>query len=140
MRWISRYGDHVLRDDVIIFGGGNGSTAVNKLEADGTVSRVADSPFQLGVDRGLVQADTSDGGFIAFSKDKTQYGYDVPSNTWSLIGNENVSITNSTISAVIPEYNVMEWPCSPTLPDREKGMSFCIPTRGQKRSRLQHGD
>jgi len=94
-------------DEVIIFGGGNGSTAVNKLEADGTVSRVADSPFQLGIDRGLVQPDTSDGGFIAFSKDDTQYGYDVPSNTWSLLGRENISITNSTISAIIPEYNVI---------------------------------
>jgi len=95
---------------VIIFGGGNGSTKINKLDANGTVhvDNIANSPGELGArgDQGLVQVDTSTGDFLAFMSDNTQYVYDVPSNTWSLIGNKAISIA-STISAVIPEYNVV---------------------------------
>ena len=95
---------------VIIFGGGNGSTKVNKLDANGNVfiDNIANSPGELGTrhDQGLVQADTSTGNFLAFMSDNTQYVYDVPSNTWSLVGNKPISIA-STVSAAIPEYNVI---------------------------------
>ncbi|MCF6263053.1 MAG: hypothetical protein L3J24_05640 [Xanthomonadales bacterium] len=94
---------------VIIFGGGNGSTKVNKLTADGTVdTNIADSPVVLGVasNQGLVQVDTSTGNFLAFLDNNTQYEYDVASDSWSFFDDENISIS-STISVVIPEYDVI---------------------------------
>jgi len=61
---------------VIIFGGGNGSKKINKLDANGvvTVTGIPNSPQTLGVasDQGLVQADTSSGNFLAFMDNNTQ--------------------------------------------------------------------
>ena len=75
---------------MVLFGGGNGSTAVFKVDDKGTVSQVARSPAELGIKRGIVLPNSVTGNFMAFYDNGQLYEYRVASNSWANVGNHPI--------------------------------------------------
>lgn len=67
---------------VTIYGGGNGSSAVYRLDADGSVRRMGDAPVGLGIHQSMVVADPVSGNFLVFTAGSF-YEYDPMADTWS---------------------------------------------------------
>jgi len=71
---------------VIVFGGGNGSSAVNKLDSAGKVTNMKNAPIGLGIMQTVFTADPVSGRFLVFGNN-VFYDYDVVTDTWTNMGN-----------------------------------------------------
>lgn len=69
---------------VLIFGGGNESTDLYKIDASGTIATLSDAPIILGITHTIVTSDPVSGKFLVFGKDASFYEYDVATDTWTL--------------------------------------------------------
>jgi len=69
---------------VVIFGGGNGSKDLYKLDAEGKVSTLKKAPLGIGTMQTIVTLDPVSGDFLVFGKDGSFYVYDVTRDTWKL--------------------------------------------------------
>jgi hypothetical protein len=70
---------------VLVFGGGSGVNTVYRMDAQGTIRRLADSPYPL--DSGghsIFTADPVTGHFLLFGEDGTFYDYDSETDRWTL--------------------------------------------------------
>jgi hypothetical protein len=67
----------------VIFGGGNDSRDVYKIDRDGSVSKMKPAPFQLRINVTVITPGPVSGDFIVLNDDKTLWVYDVVSDTWT---------------------------------------------------------
>jgi len=67
---------------VIVFGGGNGSPFLYKLDAAGTVTPLGKAPIGLGVMQSIVTVDPVGGDYLVFGKGGEFYSFDVAANRW----------------------------------------------------------
>jgi hypothetical protein len=75
---------------VVLFGGGNGSFNVYKLDSSGRITSCKNSPIELGIARAVVEFEPNTGKYLAFANSGQLYQYDVASNAWSLLGSHPV--------------------------------------------------
>src|SRR5262245_31505984 len=71
---------------VILFGGGNGSSDLYKLDAAGKVTALKKAPIGLGTMQSIVTLDPVSGDFLIFGKGGSFYVYDVTSDAWKRQG------------------------------------------------------
>ncbi len=80
---------------VVLFGGGNGSSRVYRLDRDARITRVADTPDgqTLGPSsrQGRIAADPVSGEYLAFFGDGGFHAYDVARNRWRALGRHPVA-------------------------------------------------
>ncbi|MGD1876731.1 MAG: hypothetical protein ACFB13_04430 [Kiloniellaceae bacterium] len=69
---------------VLVFGGGNGSKALYKLDGQGKVTRLKDAPVLLGIQQSVFTVDPASGDYLVFTKGGKFYSYDVTTDHWSL--------------------------------------------------------
>ena len=69
---------------VVIFGGGNGSSDLYKLDANGKVTAQKKAPIGIGTMQTIVTLDPVSGDFLVFSKKGEFYVYDVVKDEWKL--------------------------------------------------------
>ena len=67
---------------IVIFGGGNGSRDLYKLDASGQVTALRQAPIGLGTMQSLVTVDPVSGDFLVFGKAGGFYVYDVAADSW----------------------------------------------------------
>lgn len=67
----------------VIFGGGNGSTNVYKMDARGKISTVKNAPFVIGVTMTVVTVDPVSGKILVFTEAQKAYEYDPATDTWT---------------------------------------------------------
>jgi len=71
---------------VVIFGGGNGSRNLYKLDSGGGVTSLGLAPVDLGNRAGVVTIDPVSGNYLVLSNTNNSFhSYDVASNTWHLL-------------------------------------------------------
>jgi hypothetical protein len=68
---------------VMIFGGGNSSRVVYKMDTTGRVTRMNDAPFVLRVNQAIVSVDPVSGDFLVLGGTGQFYVFDVMQNTWT---------------------------------------------------------
>ena len=69
---------------VVIFGGGNGSSDLYKLDAAGKVATLKKAPIGIGTMQTIVTLDPVSGDFLVFGKNGSFYVYDVVKDEWKL--------------------------------------------------------
>jgi hypothetical protein len=70
---------------VVIVGGGNGSRALYKVAVNGSVTRIADAPANVGIIASVLTTDPASGKLLLLSSDGGFFEYDVPTNRWSTL-------------------------------------------------------
>lgn len=68
---------------VAIVGGGDGSRALYRVTASGSVTRIADAPGGVGIYSGILTTDPVSGKVLLFTASGSVHEYDVPANRWS---------------------------------------------------------
>ncbi len=71
------------RHKVVLFGGGNGSRMLWKVDASGTVTRLGDAPIGIGITHAIFTQDPVSGKFIVIGKNREFYEYDVTTDAWT---------------------------------------------------------
>ncbi len=76
---------------IMIFGGGNGSQDLYRLDGDGTTARIADPPRTIGIgyddvgNRSILTVDPASGDYLVYWSADGIYGYDVAADAWSRV-------------------------------------------------------
>jgi hypothetical protein len=68
---------------LVLFGGGNGSNTVYKIDSSGKVTQMKNSPQSLRICSSLITLDPVSGKFLILYDDNAFYEYDVTSDTWT---------------------------------------------------------
>jgi hypothetical protein len=69
---------------VIIFGGGNNSSDLYKLDANSKVTTLKKAPIGIGTMQTIVTLDPVSGDFLVFGKNGSFYVYDVVNDAWKM--------------------------------------------------------
>ena len=67
---------------IMLFGGGNGSSDLYKLDAKGKVTTLNKTPIGIGVMQSILTLDPVSGDFLLFGKNGSFYAYDVAADKW----------------------------------------------------------
>jgi hypothetical protein len=70
---------------VMIFGGGNGSSDLYRLDASGTIRKMRNAPVTLGIAKTIITVDPVSGHFLVFSENRSVYQYNPLSDAWTLL-------------------------------------------------------
>jgi hypothetical protein len=81
---------------VILFGGGNGSSELYKLDAKGKVTTLKKTPIGLGVMQSILTVDPLSGDFLLFGKNGSFYVYDVAGDMWKEQDSTKIPIFSPT--------------------------------------------
>jgi len=98
------------------FGGGNGSSDFWRLNANGTVTDVADSPVNFGVTAMhlIPHPNGVDALLIGPGTAGNTYRYNTVANTWSNLGAHQLNSGVWWVGVTVPEYGVTVWLCQDT--------------------------
>jgi hypothetical protein len=81
---------------VVVFGGGNDSSDMHKVDAAGVVTTLAPAPFHVGIQWGAVfTVDPASGEYVVLRQNGQLYGYDVMSDYWRLLS-QTAPVTTTT--------------------------------------------
>ncbi len=69
----------------VLFGGGNGSSDIYKLDPTGKITKLRNAPMVLGVAATIVTVDPVSGNYLVFGDNRTFYEYDIASDSWRLL-------------------------------------------------------
>lgn len=71
---------------VVIAGGGNDFKSIYRVDASGSVTKMKDAPFNLGITASVVTVDPVSGNFIVVRPNGSFYEYNPMSDVWTNIG------------------------------------------------------
>jgi hypothetical protein len=94
---------------IVLFGGGNGSENIWKMNAEGFIQQVSNSPLNIGSQGlNLILPNTRNGTFNVFADTGNVYEYSVQSDRWQVVGRHAVQdyTRHWKAGGYIPEYNV----------------------------------
>ena len=83
---------------IVIFGGGEGSNAVYKLDATGKVTQMKGAPIGLGITQSVITVDPVSGKFLVVGEGQGFYEYDVVADKWTQL---SVSMPSGFFTRVI---------------------------------------
>jgi hypothetical protein len=67
----------------VMFGGGNGSSSIYKIDSAGNVTSLKGAPFYMGVATTVQTVDPVTGKYLVFHDNGVFYHYDITTDTWS---------------------------------------------------------
>ncbi|MEX0718707.1 MAG: hypothetical protein WD066_19085 [Planctomycetaceae bacterium] len=97
---------------VVIFGGGNGSSDLHKLDAERNVTTLKKSPLNVGTMQTIITADPVSGDYLVFGKDGSFHVYDVTKDEWTKQDTTDVPIFKPTRQPTILVWHVTASPVS----------------------------
>jgi hypothetical protein len=103
---------------IVIFGGGNGSKDLYRMDVNGTITKMKDAPGNIGIIASGIAADPSTGDYLVFMRNSATaivdyfYRYDPIGDIWRLQSKANNPIIGADggtgfISAPLPEYGAV---------------------------------
>jgi hypothetical protein len=94
---------------LVVFGGGNKSGDLYKMDTSGTITKLKNAPLEIriaGSSGTLFTVDPTSGKYIVLNKDKSFYEYDVILDNWTL-QNEFAPVSSYAIAVPISTYGVI---------------------------------
>ncbi len=92
----------------LYFGGGNGSSAMYRMDSSGIVSAAASTPIQAGVGDGIVMRHPDGNQLLMFSQGSTGTVYRFNGSSWSVAGSHQIGgATNLWFGVPIGDYGVV---------------------------------
>jgi hypothetical protein len=87
---------------VVLFGGGNGSKSLYKLDAEGRITEVKRAPVEVGINTAVVSSDPVSGEFLVLHKNDRLYSYNPATDAWKELGTEGMpfSMTGNSFDVV----------------------------------------
>jgi hypothetical protein len=77
---------------IVLFGGGNDSKNLYKINAAGNITKIADAPTNVGIAASVLTVDPVSGKYLLISNSRTFYQYDVLADSWSSLNASAVPV------------------------------------------------
>jgi hypothetical protein len=78
---------------VVLFGGGNNSKDLYKLDATGKITACKPAPVEVGINTAIVTSDPVSGAFLVLHKDDRFYSYEPARDRWNELPTEGMPFT-----------------------------------------------
>ncbi len=86
---------------VVIFGGGNGSNRLYRLNASGAITEIRSAPANVGILASVFTVDPASGRHLLFTSGGGFFEYDVVADNWSSRSASNVLMFNSNANRIL---------------------------------------
>ncbi|MBK7549802.1 MAG: hypothetical protein IPI20_19250 [Rhodoferax sp.] len=86
---------------IVVLGGGNGSTSLYRLSANGTVSSIANAPIGVGISQSIFTVDPVSGKFLLFGSSREFFEYNPTTNGWSSVASSSVPMFRGGSNAIL---------------------------------------
>ena len=111
---------------IVLFGGGNKSTAIYRMDSAGKISEGKAAPFEVGVNTAVLTTDPVSGDFLVLNRDDKFYSYSPATDTWKDLGTTGVPFTMKgngydVVATPVPTYGVTLFFTAP-----QKGLKVCL--------------
>jgi hypothetical protein len=77
---------------IVLFGGGNGSSDLYKIDAAGKITKIANAPANVGIAASVITVDPVSGKYLLLSSARGFYQYDVLADSWSPLNASTVPV------------------------------------------------
>ena len=88
-------------------GGDSGARVIHRLDADGTLTLLAEAPFDLGTTESVITADPVSGTFLVLTHGGVLQGYDLATDTWSVVSRDAPLPVFNTLATPISDHGVV---------------------------------
>lgn len=97
---------------IVLFGGGNGSSDLYKLDSAGHITKLRNAPISFGINVTINAVDPITGRLLVFRTSSSANEYDPASNTWNQFSPGSAPFSGSnpvadTMATAIPTYGVI---------------------------------
>ncbi len=75
---------------VVLFGAGNNSKDLHRLDAEGNITRLKPAPVEVGINTTVVTSDPVSGDILVLHKDDKCYSLDPVKDAWKELGTEGM--------------------------------------------------
>lgn len=86
---------------VVVFGGGNGSSNLYKLDASLKITAIQSAPVNVGILASILTVDPASGRYLLFGSGGGFFQYDVAGNSWSAVNASGVPIWSPESNRII---------------------------------------
>ncbi len=86
---------------IVVLGGGNGSTSLYRLSANGTVSSIANAQIGVGISQSIFTVDPVSGKFLLFGSSREFFEYNPATNGWSSVASSSVPMFRGGSNAIL---------------------------------------
>jgi hypothetical protein len=83
MGGLHHFAEYNPKHKLAIFGGGNGSSDIYKVESNGQITKMGNAPVTIGVQSSIQTVDPVSGDYLVFTRNNQFYVYDVINDTWT---------------------------------------------------------
>jgi hypothetical protein len=117
---------------VVLFGGGNNSRDLYKLDAEGKITPLKPAPFEIGINTAVVTVDPVSGDFLVLHKDDKFLSFNPVTDSWKDLGTTGMPLQMKGSS-----FDVVATPISSDgvtlfFTAQRKGLKVCLYKHGER--------
>jgi hypothetical protein len=114
------------RHKLVLFGGGNNSKAIYKLDATGKISALKDAPAEIGINTAVITTDPVSGDFLVLHKDDKFYAYNPTTDDWKELPTEGMPFPMKGNSFDVVATPVSNYGVTLFFTAERKGLKVCL--------------
>jgi hypothetical protein len=111
---------------VVLFGGGNNSKNLYKLDADGKITELKPAPVEVGINTAVVTIDPVSGELLVLHKDDRFYSYNPAKDTWKELSTEGMPFSMKGSSFAVVATPVSDHGVTLFFTAERKGLKVCL--------------
>lgn len=111
---------------VVLFGGGNGSKQLYRLDTEGKVTPLKPAPVEVGINTAIVTSDPVSGNFLVLHKDDRFWSLDPIKDTWSELSTEGMPFRMKGSSFDVVATPVSNHGVTLFFTAERKGLKVCL--------------
>jgi hypothetical protein len=117
---------------IVLFGGGNGSKDLYKLDADGKITALLAGPIDIGINTAVVTSDPVSGDFLILHKDDRLFSLNATTDAWKELGTRGMPFMMKgspfdVVATPISSYGVTLF-----FTAERKGLKVCLYKHGKQ--------
>ena len=111
---------------IVLFGGGNNSKDLYKLDAEGKITELKPAPFDVGINTAVITTEPVSGEFLVLNKEDKFYSYNPAKDAWEELATEGMPFlmkgsSFDVVATPISNYGVTMFFTAP-----RKGLKVCL--------------
>ncbi len=111
---------------LVLFGGGNNSKDLFKLDAEGKITRLKPAPFEVGINTAVVTSDPVSGDFLILHKDDQFYSLNATTDTWKELSTQGMPFMMKGSSFDVVAAPVSNQGVTMFFTAQRKGLKVCL--------------
>jgi hypothetical protein len=110
----------------VVFGGGNNSKDLYRLDSEGKITQLKPAPFEIGINTAIVTTDPVSGDFLVLHKDDKFYSFDPIKDAWKELSTEGMPFRMKGSSFDVVTTSVSNYGVTLFLTAERKGLKVYL--------------